>query len=99
MFWFSDKLALKASKARPVDQSEAPELYRDIEEIAGRAGVPMPRVYLIPSEQPNAFATGRSPKKAVGRGHRGPAPLPAARPGEGACSRTRWRTSPTATSS
>ena len=65
MFWKSDKLALKASKARPVDRSEAPELYRDIEEIAGRAGVPMPRVYLIPSEQPNAFATGRSPKKAV----------------------------------
>ena len=65
MFWYSDKLALKASKARPVDRSEAPELYRDIEEIAGRAGVPMPRVYLIPSEQPNAFATGRSPKKAV----------------------------------
>ena len=65
MFWFSDKLALKASKARPVEQSEAPELYRDIEEIAARAGVPMPRVYLIPSEQPNAFATGRSPKKAV----------------------------------
>ena len=65
MFWFSDKLALKASRARPVDRSEAPELYRDIEEIAGRAGVPMPRVYLIPSEQPNAFATGRSPKKAA----------------------------------
>ena len=65
MFWFSDKLALKASKARPVERSEAPELYRDIEEIAGSAGVPMPRVYLIPSEQPNAFATGRSPKKAV----------------------------------
>ena len=65
MFWYSDKLALKASKARPVSQSEAPELYRDIEEIAGKAGVPMPRVYLIPSEQPNAFATGRSPKKAV----------------------------------
>jgi heat shock protein HtpX len=65
MFWYSDKLALRASKARPVAQSEAPELYRDIEEIAARAGVPMPRVYLIPSEQPNAFATGRSPKKAV----------------------------------
>jgi heat shock protein HtpX len=65
MFWYSDKLALKASKAKPVDRSEAPELYRDIEEIAGKAGVPMPRVYLIPSEQPNAFATGRSPKKAV----------------------------------
>jgi heat shock protein HtpX len=65
MFWFSDRLALKASRARPVDRSEAPELYRDIEEVAGKAGVPMPRVYLIPSEQPNAFATGRSPKKAA----------------------------------
>jgi len=65
MFWFSAKFALKASKARPVDRSEAPELYRDIEEIAGRAGVPMPAVYLIPSEQPNAFATGRNPKNAV----------------------------------
>jgi heat shock protein HtpX len=65
MYWKSDKLALRASKARPVSQSEAPELYRDIEEIAGRAGVPMPRVYLIPSEQPNAFATGRNPKNAV----------------------------------
>jgi len=65
MFWFSDKLALKASKARPVERSEAPELYRDVEELAGRAGVPTPKLYLIPSEQPNAFATGRSPKKAV----------------------------------
>jgi heat shock protein HtpX len=65
MYWFSAKLALKTSRARPVDRSEAPELYRDIEEIAGRAGVPMPAVYLIPSEQPNAFATGRNPKNAV----------------------------------
>jgi heat shock protein HtpX len=65
MFWFSDRLALKASRARPVERSEAPELYRDIEEIAATAGLPMPRVYLIPSEQPNAFATGRSPKKAA----------------------------------
>ncbi len=65
MFWFSAKFALKASKARPVDRSEAPELYREIEEIAGKAGVPTPAVYLIPSEQPNAFATGRNPKNAV----------------------------------
>jgi heat shock protein HtpX len=65
MYWFSAKLALKTSRARPVDRSEAPELYRDIEEIAGRAGVPMPAVYLIPSEQPNAFASGRNPKNAV----------------------------------
>jgi heat shock protein HtpX len=65
MYWFSAKLALKSSRARPVDRSEAPELFRDIEEIAQRAGVPMPSVYLIPSEQPNAFATGRNPKNAV----------------------------------
>ena len=65
MFWFSDKLALKTSRARPVEESEAPQLYQDVREIAERAGVPMPRVYLIPSEQPNAFATGRSPKKAA----------------------------------
>ncbi|NUT55345.1 MAG: zinc metalloprotease HtpX, partial [Thermoleophilia bacterium] len=65
MFWFSDKLALKASRARPLEPGEAPELHRDVQEIAARAGIPMPRLYLIPSEQPNAFATGRSPKKAV----------------------------------
>jgi heat shock protein HtpX len=65
MFWFSAKLALKTSRARPIDRTEAPELYRDVEEIAGRAGVPMPALYLIPSEQPNAFATGRNPKNAV----------------------------------
>jgi heat shock protein HtpX len=65
MFWFSDRLALKSSRARPLEQSEAPELYLDVREIAERAGVPMPRLFLIPSEQPNAFATGRSPKKAA----------------------------------
>jgi len=65
MFWFSDRLALKSSRARPLEQSEEPELYLDVQEIAERAGVPMPRLFLIPSEQPNAFATGRSPKKAA----------------------------------
>jgi heat shock protein HtpX len=65
MFWFSAKFALKASRARPVDRSEAAELYREVEEIAGKAGVPTPAIYLIPSEQPNAFATGRNPKNAV----------------------------------
>lgn len=65
MFFFSDRLALKASKARPVERSEAPELYRDIEELAAKAGLPMPSVHLIPSEQPNAFATGRNPKRAA----------------------------------
>jgi heat shock protein HtpX len=64
-YWFSDKIALKASRARPLEQHEAPELHRIVEELAGRAGVPVPRVYLIPSEQPNAFATGRNPKHSA----------------------------------
>jgi heat shock protein HtpX len=64
-YWFSDKIAIKASRAHEVSEQEAPELYRVIRELAGRAEVPMPRVYLIPSEQPNAFATGRNPKHAA----------------------------------
>jgi heat shock protein HtpX len=65
MYWFSDRLALKASRARPLARGEAPELYREVEELAGRAGIPMPSLHLIPSEQPNAFATGRNPKNAA----------------------------------
>lgn len=65
MFWFSDSLALKMSKAQPLDQSAAPELYLDVAELSGKAGIPAPRLYLIPSEQPNAFAAGRSHKKSV----------------------------------
>jgi heat shock protein HtpX len=61
MYWFSDRIALKMSRARPVSETEAPGLYEDIRELAARAGVPMPRVYLIDAEQPNAFATGRNP--------------------------------------
>jgi heat shock protein HtpX len=64
-YWFSDKLALRASRARPLERGEIPEL----EEIAGflaqRANVPVPRLYLIPSDQPNAFATGRDPQHAA----------------------------------
>ncbi len=65
MYWFSAKLALKASRAKPLSREEAPDLYRDIEELTGKAGIPMPTVHLIPSEQPNAFATGRNPKHAA----------------------------------
>ena len=64
-YWFSDKIAIKASRARPLEQHESPELHRIVEELAGRAGVPVPRVYMIPSEQPNAFATGRNPKHSA----------------------------------
>jgi heat shock protein HtpX len=65
MFWFSDRLALKMSRAQPVEQHEAPQLYQDVHELTERAGLPMPRLFLIPSEQPNAFATGRSPSKSA----------------------------------
>jgi len=61
MYWFSDRIALKVSRARPLERSEAPAVYADVEDLAQRAGLPVPRLYLIASEQPNAFATGRNP--------------------------------------
>jgi heat shock protein HtpX len=64
-YWFSDKLALKASRARPIEPGEAPGLQRIVDDLAHRADVPTPRLYLIPSEQPNAFATGRNPQHAA----------------------------------
>jgi heat shock protein HtpX len=64
-YWFSDKIALAASRARPVKPGELPELEAAVEDLADRAGVPVPRLYLIPSEQPNAFATGRDPRHAA----------------------------------
>jgi len=60
-YWFSDKLALKMSGAREVTAEEAPQLHRLVGDLARRAELPMPRVYLIDSEAPNAFATGRDP--------------------------------------
>ena len=65
MYWFSDRIALKTSRAKPLERADAPNVYADVEELAQRAGLPMPRLYSIPSEQPNAFATGRSPKHAA----------------------------------
>jgi heat shock protein HtpX len=65
MFWFSDRLALKMSRARPLEDGEAPTVVEDVRALTERAGLPMPRLYLIPSEQPNAFATGRNPKHAA----------------------------------
>ena len=64
-YFFSDKIALASSRAQPIEESQAPDLYADIRELTGRAEIPMPRVYLIPSEQPNAFATGRNPGHAA----------------------------------
>ena len=64
-YWFSDKLAVASAKAQPVSEQEAPELYAIVTDLAQRAGQPMPRVYLSPEPQPNAFATGRNPSNAV----------------------------------
>jgi len=64
-WWFSDKLALKMSGARAVSPEEAPHLHRIVETLATQADMPKPAVYLIESEAPNAFATGRSPSKGA----------------------------------
>lgn len=64
-YWFSDKMVLRMYNAREVDESTAPGLYRQVRELAGRAQIPMPRVYLIDEDQPNAFATGRNPENAA----------------------------------
>ncbi|MDQ4142281.1 MAG: zinc metalloprotease HtpX [Actinomycetota bacterium] len=64
-YWFSDKIAIKASRAQPVSEQEAPELYRMVRELTTPAQMPMPRLYMTPDPQPNAFATGRNEKKSA----------------------------------
>ena len=64
-YWFSDKLVLKMYNAREVDASSAPQFYGMVQELAQRAGLPMPKVYLIDEDAPNAFATGRNPQHAA----------------------------------
>jgi heat shock protein HtpX len=64
-YWFSDRLALRASRAKPLEPGSAPVLEAAVQDLAQRAQLPVPRLYLIPSEQPNAFATGRNPQHAA----------------------------------
>ena len=64
-YWFSDKIVLKMYGAQEISANDDPELYGIVRELAGRAGLPMPRVYVIPEETPNAFATGRNPEHAA----------------------------------
>ncbi|HUF08172.1 MAG TPA: zinc metalloprotease HtpX [Rhodothermales bacterium] len=64
-YWFSDKLVLKMYRAEEVGRAEAPELYDMVDRLRVEAGLPMPRVFVVPSDQPNAFATGRNPEHAA----------------------------------
>ncbi|MGH9649443.1 MAG: zinc metalloprotease HtpX, partial [Terriglobales bacterium] len=63
-YFFSDKIALAAYRAKPVTREELPRVYHIVERLAQRIGIPMPKLYVIPSESPNAFATGRNPNHA-----------------------------------
>ncbi len=64
-YWFSDKIVLSMYGAQPVSEADAPELYTIVRNLTQKAGLPMPKVYLIPEEAPNAFATGRNPDHAA----------------------------------
>jgi heat shock protein HtpX len=65
MYWFSDRIALATNGAKPVTREELPEVFEIVERLTRKQGMPMPRLYLIPSETPNAFATGRNPEHAA----------------------------------
>src|SRR5262249_30340721 len=64
-YWFSDRIVLATYRAQPVDESQAPDLYRIVRRLTTKAGMPMPKVYVIPTDTPNAFATGRNPEHAA----------------------------------
>ncbi len=64
-YWFSDKIAIKAARAVPVSEAQMPEYYRIMRELSTQAGMPMPKLYVTPDLQPNAFATGRNPNHAA----------------------------------
>jgi heat shock protein HtpX len=64
-YWFSDTIAIKAARAQPVTEAEMPEYYRIVRELTQRMDMPMPKLYVSPEMQPNAFATGRSPNHAA----------------------------------
>jgi heat shock protein HtpX len=64
-YWFSDKIAVAAARAKPVSEQEAPQLYRMVRELTAATNMPMPKLYMTPDEQPNAFATGRNERHAA----------------------------------
>ncbi len=64
-YWFSDKIVLAMYRAKEVSKKQEPQLHKHVKELAKKAGIPKPKIYLVPSESPNAFATGRSPKNSA----------------------------------
>jgi heat shock protein HtpX len=64
-YWFSDRIALMAHRAQPVTREQLPQLYDIVERLTQKSGLPMPKLYVIPSETPNAFATGRNPSHSA----------------------------------
>jgi len=64
-YWYSDKIVLKMTRAKPIEKNDNPELYRLVENLCITAGLPLPKIYIIAESQPNAFATGRDPKHGV----------------------------------
>ena len=64
-YWYSDKIAITMTRSRPLKEGEAPEVYDIVKELADSSNLPMPRIFLMPTDQPNAFAAGRNPSKSV----------------------------------
>ena len=64
-YWYSDKIVLRTYRAQEVSEAKAPQLYAIVRRLAQRAHLPMPKVYIIPNDSPNAFATGRDPNHAA----------------------------------
>jgi heat shock protein HtpX len=64
-YWFSDRIAIRAARAQPVSEAQMPEYYAIVRDLTERAGMPMPRLFVTPDAQPNAFATGRNPNHAA----------------------------------
>src|SRR4030043_1171625 len=71
MYWFSDKIVLRMYGAKQVTQGEAPELYQIVADLTSKASMPMPKVYIMENDTPNAFATGRNPEHAAVAGTTG----------------------------
>ncbi len=64
-YWFSDKIAIAMTHSKPLDESQAPMVYKALRELTENANMPMPKLYLMPTDQPNAFAAGRNPKNSI----------------------------------